>query len=209
MSLNKYIAKQFSNPTGLGGKLVSHIMNRQNHQLYEETIRLLSPSDADNVLDIGCGNGYMLNMLARQYSCDFTGIDTSISAIKNASRRNRIFLNNSRMMLLCQSADAMTFADSSFDKAYTVNTVYFWENLSVTMEEIRRVLRQGGLFINTLYTNETLARFSHTQFGYKRFTLDELTHVGINAGFTADVIPIFNDAAYCIVYTKSYGEHIS
>ena len=203
MGLNKYIAKQFSNPTGLGGKLVSHIMNRQNHQLYEETIRLLSPSDADNILDIGCGNGYMLNIFARQCGCDFTGIDTSNSAIKNASRRNRIFLNNNRMILLCQSADAMTFDDSSFDKAYTVNTVYFWENLDETMTEIRRVLKPGGLFINTLYTNETLSRFSHTQYGYKQLATEELTRAGINAGFNSDVVPILGGIAYSVKCRKN------
>jgi len=37
MGLNKYTAKQFGNPTGLGGRLMSRIMNSQNHGLYDET----------------------------------------------------------------------------------------------------------------------------------------------------------------------------
>jgi ubiquinone/menaquinone biosynthesis C-methylase UbiE len=203
VGLNRYIAKQFSNPTGLGGKIISHIMNIQNRNLYGETIRLLSPADSDSVLDIGCGNGYMLNMLARRYNCDFTGIDISNIAIKAASNRNRMFVKNGRMTFLCQDVSAMSFPDSSFDKAYTVNTVYFWENLDDTMAEIRRVLKPSGVFINALYTNETLSRFSHTRFGYKHFTTEELKRAGVNAGLTAEAIPILDAAAYCIKHTKA------
>lgn len=203
MRLNEYIAKQFGNPTGLGGRIISYIMNRQNHGMYDETMRLLKPVDSDNILDIGCGNGYMLNMLARKCACNFTGIDTSKSAIQDASKRNRAFAKNGRMSFLCQNASAMSFPGSSFSKAYTVNTVYFWADLGETMAEIHRVLKVGGVFLNTLYTGETLDRYAHTQFGYRRFTAEELTRAGVNAGFTADVTPILGGAAYCVRYTKA------
>lgn len=66
MGINSYIAKQFADPKGLGGSVISLIMNRQNRPLYDETIRLLVLSDSDSILDIGCGNGFVLNLLARQ-----------------------------------------------------------------------------------------------------------------------------------------------
>jgi 2-polyprenyl-3-methyl-5-hydroxy-6-metoxy-1,4-benzoquinol methylase len=81
MSINKYIAKQLGNPTGIGGRIVFSVMNRQNRPLYEDVIRLLSPFDSDSVLDIGCGNGNVLNMLASRAACTLTGIDFSKSAI--------------------------------------------------------------------------------------------------------------------------------
>ena len=203
MILDKYIARQLSKPTGLGGKLIFSIMNRQNQPLYEETIRLLSLSDTDKVLDIGCGNGYVLNLLAQQYDCRLTGIDISLSIIEEASQRYRKFVKDGRMAFSCQSADAMSFADCSFDKAYTINTVYFWKDLDTTMSEIWRVLKPDGLFINTLFSNEMLSGFSHTRFGYKRYTAEELTKAGSNAGFIVDVIPNINDRAYCILYRKA------
>ena len=202
MILDKYIARQLSNPTGIGGKLIFSVMNRQNRPLYGEVNRLLTLSDTDIVLDIGCGNGYMLNILAQQYDCTFTGIDISASIIENASNRYSKFTKDGRVTFDCQNVDAMSFADGSFDKAYTINTVYFWENLDTSMSEIWRVLKPNGFFINTLFSNEKLSQFSHTRFGYKRFTIEELTGVGNNVGFTVNVIPIMNDTAYCILNYK-------
>ena len=62
MSINEYIAKQFANPRGIGGRIVMAVMNRQNAQMYEETERLLRPRNDDIILDIGCGNGIMLEL---------------------------------------------------------------------------------------------------------------------------------------------------
>jgi len=203
MSLNSYIAKQFSRPTGFGGKLVSSIMNWQNRSLYEETIRLLSLSDTDSVLDIGCGNGTVLNMLARRYDCKFTGIDISASIIKAASERNYGFVENGRMRLMCQDISGTSFVDCSFDKVYTINTLYFLEDLDNTMTEIYRVLKPNGLFINAFYSNETLSRLPHTEFNYKKFTTEQLTNAGENAGFSVNVVPILNGTAHCVFYRKT------
>jgi hypothetical protein len=59
------------------------------------------------------------------------------------------------------------------------------------------------LFVNTLYTNETLARFSHTQFGYKRYTLEQLLSSAQSAGFQATAVTILNGAALSIVCCTS------
>jgi len=200
VNLNRYVAKQLGNPTGLAGKGIALVMNRQNRPLYEETIRLLSPSDTGHILDIGCGNGYVLGLLARRCGGVLTGIDTSQSMIRSAARRNRAYVKSQRMTLARQDAGAMSFADGTFDKAYSINTVYFWDDLQGTMAEIRRVLKPGGLFINTCYSNETLSRLSHTQFGYRRYTAEQLTSAGTDAGFTVKVASILHGAAHCFVY---------
>jgi ubiquinone/menaquinone biosynthesis C-methylase UbiE len=202
MGLNSFIARQLANPIGFGGKLVSFFMNRQNRPMYEETLRLLSLSDADTLLDIGCGNGFMLNMAAKQNKNTFTGIDTSESMIESAMRRNSLFVRNGQMRFFCQDLSAMVFESGSFSKVYTVNTVYFWDDLNDVMQEIGRVLKPSGVFINTLYSNDTLDRFSHTKIGYKRFSKQQLTEAGTNAGFAVDIVTILNGAAYCYLYRK-------
>ncbi len=202
MSLDSCISKQFSNPAGIGGRLVSFVMNRQNRPLYEETMRFIAPSDADSVLDIGCGNGYVLKLLAQRYNCAFTGIDPSGSILSEAARRCREFVRTGRMTFLRRDVNAMPFADNAFSIAYTINTVYFWEDLHRAMTEIRRVLKPDGLFVNALYTAETLSRFSHTRFGYKRFTVERLTAAGKDAGFSVRAEPVLGGSAYCVLYRR-------
>lgn len=202
MSLNTYIAKQFADPKGFGGTIISLVMNRQNRPLYDETIRLLKLTDSDSVLDIGCGNGFVLNLLARRYNATFAGIDPSQEIIEAAIRRNRKYVKGENMSFSCQDVGSLSFADESFSKVYTVNTVYFWDDLKTPMDEIRRVLKPGGYFINTLYTNEALSRFSHTQFGYTRYTPEDLIAAGENVGLRVKAVPILQGTVICYIYSK-------
>ena len=90
MSINSYIARQFGKPTGFGGRIITAIMNRQNLPLYEDTVQHLSPCSSESVLDIGCGNGYMLGMLAARSDCFYVGIDISESILKSTTKRRRM-----------------------------------------------------------------------------------------------------------------------
>ncbi|MDL2219805.1 class I SAM-dependent methyltransferase [Ruminococcaceae bacterium OttesenSCG-928-O06] len=202
MGINSYIAKQFSRPEGPGGRLVSTVMNRQNRPLYDETIRHLALCDADSVLDIGCGNGYVLNLLAQAHGASFAGIDPAAGILKAAARRCRRFVAVGKMHFSCQDVGALSFADGAFTKAYSINTVYFWDKLDRPMQEIGRVLKPGGVFLNTLYTNQALARLSHTQFGYRRYTAQQLENAGAKAGFQVRAIPFLQGAAVCYIYKK-------
>jgi len=202
MSVNNFIAKQLASPRGFSGKMVSFFMNRQNHTMYEETIRLLALSDSDSVLDIGCGNGYVLNMIARRHGGAFTGVDISKSIIQAAVHRNRAIVNKGNMQFACQNVSDMSFAENSFSRIYTINTVYFWDDLNGVMAEIYRVLKPNGIFVNTLYSNDTLNKFAHTTVRYKKFTEQELTNAGTGAGFSVEIVPILNWAAFCYLYRK-------
>ncbi len=202
MSLNSYIAKQFSFPKGLGGHMISFVMNRQNRPLYEETIRLMSRFPGGSVLDIGCGNGYVLNLLAGRRDGEFTGIDPSEGILRSARRRNRARIKSGKMRFFCRDVRSLSFPDASFDRAYTINTVYFWDDLAASMREIARVLKPGGVFVNALYTGEVLASRAHTQFGYRIYTSGELIEAGESAGLSVKSVSILQGRAIGCIYTK-------
>jgi ubiquinone/menaquinone biosynthesis C-methylase UbiE len=202
MGLNKYIAKQMSDPVGVGGRIVSFFMNRQNRPLYDKTLKHLALKNTDNVLDIGCGNGYVMSLFAKQCNCMFTGVDISRDIIRVAIQRNRKMIRAGRFSFFNHSADSMNFDSKRFDKIYSINTVYFWENLDKTMQEIYRVLKPDGLFVNTIFTNATLSKFSHTRYGYKRYEVEQLVRAGRDIGFIVSVISILDNSAYCIIYHK-------
>lgn len=195
MSINEYIAKQFANPRGIGGRIVMAVMNRQNAQMYEETERLLRPRNDDIILDIGCGNGIMLEQIAHACDCHLIGTDISEDALEIAKRR----LAGTNVELLRCPVDDTPLEDATVDKALTINTIYFWEDLASGFEEIARVLKPEGIFTSTHYTNRALESYSHTQFGYRMRTEQEVVSAAEIAGFTVQIKSIMDGRAYCVV----------
>ena len=195
MSINEYIAKQFANPRGIGGRIVMAVMNRQNAQMYEATERLLRPRNDDTILDIGYGNGIMLERIAHACDCRLIGTDISEDALEIAKRR----LVGTNVEFLRCPVDDMPLEDATVDKALTINTLYFWEDLTSGFEEIARVLKPEGIFIGTHYTNRALESYSHTQFGYRMRTEQEVVSAAEIAGFTVQIQPVMGGRAYCVV----------
>ncbi|MEY8562306.1 class I SAM-dependent methyltransferase [Eggerthellaceae bacterium 3-80] len=195
MPINEYIAKQFANPRGIGGRIVMAVMNRQNAQMYEATEMLLLPRNDDTILDIGCGNGIMLERIAHAYDCRLIGTDISEDALEIAKRR----LTGTNVEFLHCPVDDMPLEDAIVDKALTINTFYFWEDLASGFEEIARVLKPEGIFIGTHYTNRALESYSHTQFGYRMRTEQEVVSAAENAGFTVQIKSIMDERAYSVV----------
>lgn len=195
MPINEYIAKQFANPRGIGGRIVMAVMNRQNAQMYEATERLLRPRNDDTILDIGCGNGIMLERIAHACDCRLIGTDISEDALEITKRR----LVGTNVEFLRCPVDDMPLEDATVDKALTINTLYFWEDLTSGFEEIARVLKPEGIFIGTHYTNRALESYSHTQFGYRMRTEQEVVSAAEIAGFTVQIQPVMGGRAYCVV----------
>jgi ubiquinone/menaquinone biosynthesis C-methylase UbiE len=202
MGLMSYIGKQFHKPTGFGGRLATFVMNRQNWRQYVGTEAALTLRDTDSVFDIGFGNGYLLNRLAGRYNCRFYGIDISPDMLAAASRRNKKHIDGGKMSLSLGSAEQTGLADGLLDKAYTVNTAYFWSSLDAGLSEIWRVLKPGGVFVNTVYSKAMLDGLPVTKSGYAKYEIDEYLKAGARNGFSATARPIIEGRSYTIIYTK-------
>jgi ubiquinone/menaquinone biosynthesis C-methylase UbiE len=197
MSLIDYIGRQFHNPQGFGGKLTTWIMNAQNRALYDATEALLALSGSDKVLDVGFGNGWLLERISKRYGCELYGIDTSPDSLSFATKRNRRYIQEGRMSLSLADALSTGFADTAFSKVYTVNTVYFWDDLDKGLAEMYRILKPGGTFINTLYTKDTLDKLPMTRQGYTKYSLTQLSDVAFPSNHRQ-----FRAAEHSALYTR-------
>jgi ubiquinone/menaquinone biosynthesis C-methylase UbiE len=202
MGLIRYIGDQFHKPTGFGGKFVTFVMNRQNDKQYRGTEATLGLQDTDTVLDIGFGNGYLLHRLAECYGCRFYGIDISEDMLRAASKRCEQFINKGRMTLSLGDALQTGLPDDFFDKAYTVNTVYFWSDLTTGLKEMHRILKPSGIFVNAVYTKEFLDSLPVTKQGYAKHSVKHLIETGEAAGFEVTLQTIAGGKAYCLIYRK-------
>lgn len=123
--------------------------------------------------------------------------------IKSASKRNKRFIDDNRLFLSEGDIIEIPFDDEFFDKIYTVNTVYFWQDIDKGLSEIKRVLKPGGTFINVVYSKEWLDKSPLTQYGFSKYTLDEVSNASVRNGFrTSDIQEIKKDKSYCLVLKK-------
>jgi ubiquinone/menaquinone biosynthesis C-methylase UbiE len=202
MGLMTYISKQFHKPTGFSGRLVAFVMNHQNDIQYRGVEAALRLRDTDTVLDIGFGNGYLLNRLASSYDSQFYGIDISEDMLSAANKRCRTFIRAGRMSLSLGDALHTGLPDRLFEKTYTVNTAYFWSDLEAGLAEVWRILKPDGVFVNAVYTKEFLDTLPVIRQGYAKYSIAHYIDIGRAVGFTVEPQAVIEGKAYCLVYRK-------
>ena len=203
MNLIQYIGSQFSNPRGLGGKLSTYLMNRLNQKQYKSVIALFHERKPVHVLDIGFGNGYLLEGLSQKSSAYFYGIEASDDMIRQATKRNAEMIERGRMSLCRGDVVDMEFQDASFDFVYTVNTVYFWSDFKKGYSEVYRTLKPGGVFANLFYSKEWLDSLEYTKYDFRKYTKDEIMGELAEMRFSkVELIELKNDSAYCLLTWK-------
>jgi SAM-dependent methyltransferase len=96
-----------------------------------------------DVLDYGCGPGYLTRELLDRGALHVTGIDISEAEIEAARVRAREEGVEDRSNHLVADAHDLEFADDSFD-LIVGDSILHHLDMKVALEEIRRVLRPGG-----------------------------------------------------------------
>lgn len=92
-------------------------------------------------LDCGCADGGYTVALAALGADTVVGIDVEPERIARARERSE---GRPTVSYCCASADAMPFADASFDGVFLNEVLEHVEDEIATLREIRRVLRPGG-----------------------------------------------------------------
>ncbi|NLV25333.1 MAG: methyltransferase domain-containing protein [Deltaproteobacteria bacterium] len=102
-------------------------------------------SGLSSVLDVGCGCGYFLAAVCREFAAEGWGVDLSSAAVDAAARR----YPDCRWLVV--NADrSLPFADAGFDLLLTITS-------RKNPAEFRRVLRPGGRLIAVVSGEEDLA----------------------------------------------------
>ncbi len=115
---------------------------RWNHYLLERS----KINGSSKVLDVGCGNGNTAIWLAETTGCEVVGIDLSGVRVKNAQEKAK---NHSQLRISFEKASAtnLPFADNSFTHVWSQATIYHIQEREKALQEIQRVLQEGGTFI--------------------------------------------------------------
>jgi SAM-dependent methyltransferase len=106
---------------------------------------LLRAEPGDRILDVGCGSGGFCRALAPLVAPDgrVVGVDCSPAAVDLATRLSAAE-DPSLLEFTCADAEALPFADGSFDAAVCISVLEFCQRPDRALAEMRRVMRPGG-----------------------------------------------------------------
>ena len=143
------VRAQFGRPTGFWGRAAGLLMAHRtsNRRRNAWAVSLLDVRPEDRVLEIGFGPGLAIRELGRLaprgYVC---GIDHSEVMLRRAKRLNAEGLRRGVVDLRLGSVpEDLPAFDEPFDKILAVNATMFWREPVARLEELRRLLRSGGL----------------------------------------------------------------
>ena len=123
----RYIARQFSRPTGLLGRVIGRGMARHNEREARWTVDLLAIEPDARVLEIGFGPGVAIQYAAeRTTRGHVSGIDCSEAMLQMARKRNASRLANGLVDLTKADVQSLPYPDDSFDRAFAIHCIYFW-----------------------------------------------------------------------------------
>lgn len=184
MGLGKVIARNLKQPTGLFGKLVGMFMDNRNDFMNRFTIQLLDPQKDDHILEIGFGNGKYIKEIANIADHGFVaGIDFSEIMVKEAQRRNKTLINRGIVDIKLGAVNKIEYDTHTFDKVFTVNTIYFWPNPETDLQEIYRVLKPNGILMISFRSEEAMEKLKFTNYDFKLYKPEEVVQLLSDAGF--------------------------
>lgn len=180
----KNIAAQLRKPNGEYAIEVGKRMNEGNLLMNQQVIKMLCPEKNDQLLEIGMGNGFFVKEIVNlQPEISYAGCDFSEIMVAESIENNRDLVLANKADFSCACADNMPYQNNRFDKVFTLNTIYFWEDVKLVLAEIKRVLKANGLLFIGIRPKEIMDHFPITQYGFNTFSESDLVDLLKANGF--------------------------
>ncbi|HYS78141.1 MAG TPA: class I SAM-dependent methyltransferase [Candidatus Dormibacteraeota bacterium] len=121
-------------------------------ELNRQFVRSLGIGGGIRILDLACGTGTLTQLLLEETpgGASVLGVDLSRTSLALAHRRlfgdGALPEHAARVRLVAATADALPVRDRSADAVLMGNAIHYFKDPGRLLEEVRRVLRPGGLF---------------------------------------------------------------
>ncbi len=107
-----------------------------------QVIEKMQLAPGEKVLDLGCGNGWATRLIAQANAgVQAVGVDSSPKMIARADELHSFTI---RSRYDFGSIEALDFKDEEFERVFSMEALYYVEDLEKTLAEACRVLKPGG-----------------------------------------------------------------
>jgi SAM-dependent methyltransferase len=105
-------------------------------------LELMKIAPIDNILDVGCGTGWLSRILAQRVpEGRVVGMDISDEMIHHARRAS---VESTNLVFIVGEVNEIPWEANFFQKAISVESSYYWPDPAKGIREIYRVLAEGG-----------------------------------------------------------------
>jgi SAM-dependent methyltransferase len=123
-------------------------MEKGHRPVGEQAIELMNIPAGARVLDVGCGSGWATRLMAEKARDGrVVGVDISDEMVQLAAETSMSFSN---VQFKISSAEKLPFADAEFTHAFSMESLYYYADMLGALNEIKRVLAPGGVFVTVL-----------------------------------------------------------
>lgn len=127
--------KTFDN---LAIKYEDHYYGSQSRILYDKTVLKIESFKHEFILDLGCGKGFLLEIL-KKYQSKLYGADISSEMIKYAQK-----MLGSHAELKVADSENLPWENNSFDIISCILSFHHYPDPMKSMVEMKRVLKHNG-----------------------------------------------------------------
>lgn len=178
------IDHHYRRPSGFVGQLIGNSMAQQHVAENDWTVSLLKVQPTDTILEVGFGPGIAIQRVAALTTQGHVaGIDFSRTMVAAASRRNKQAMKAGHVSLHYGDVINLPFASQSFDKVFSIHSLYFWPDAQQALKEIQRVLKPGGTLALTILPKEKWPNEGADATLCTVYSADELATVLTRLGF--------------------------
>ncbi|MCW5912511.1 MAG: class I SAM-dependent methyltransferase [Cyclobacteriaceae bacterium] len=178
------LASQLRQPTGKKGVEIADMMNETNIRMTYHSISQLNVADGNVILELGHGNGGHLSfLLDKAKNLVYHGLEISGLMHQEAQSINNTFVTTRQAYFHLYDGVAIPFSENTFDRIFTVNTIYFWSNPEVLLSELYRVLKPTGIAAITFAQKSFMEQLPFTQFGFELYDNEKLTRLVSTTAF--------------------------
>jgi len=190
------IASQLKNPSGEKGIEMANMMNETNINMTRHSIQNLNISKENKILELGHGNaGHVEFLFEQAEKLKYYGLEMSELMFQEARQINRNFVSQKQAFFSLYDGNVIPFEEESFDKIFTVNTIYFWQEPDKLLLKIYRVLKSNGNFCLTFAEEDFMKKLPFTQFEFELYSTEKAQK-------------LIEKSPFKIVYTETQTEKV-
>ena len=184
MGLYKNFVSQTRKPEGTLGKMMLNGMNSGHAKMADWGLSHLPDLTPAEITDLGCGGGRNAGELLKRYpKANVTAVDYSALSVETAKEYNQNEIASGRCVVMQGDVSDLKLPAGKFDLATAFETVYFWPNLPDCLQEVHRVLKQGGKFAITVEAVDGDSMWTNVVEGMTAYSPEELKTMLDDAGF--------------------------